>query len=78
MISVKRLVLERIIKNGKGWTFTPASFADVADPRVVGLILSRFTKEKKIVRISRGLYSFPKIHPIDFPILWKVSSLECR
>ena len=63
MADTKRQVLERIIKNGEGWTFTPASFADVADPRVIGVVLGRLTKEKKIQRIARGLYSFPKQHP---------------
>lgn len=63
MADTKKQILERIIKNGEGWTFTPASFADIADPRVIGVVLGRLTKEEKIQRIARGLYSFPKQHP---------------
>lgn len=57
-------ILSRISFKGSGWAFTPHDFADIGDPRSIGMALTRFVREGKIRRISRGLYDKPHDHPI--------------
>ena len=56
-------ILSRIHGHGRGWVFTPSEFADIADQRVVGVMLGRLAKQGKIRRIARGIYDFPRKHP---------------
>lgn len=57
-------ILSRISSKGSGWAFTPYDFADIGDPRSIGMALTRFVREGKIRRISRGLYDKPHEHPM--------------
>lgn len=52
----------RINGHGRGWVFFPRAFADIADPRVIGVMLGRLVKQGKIRRLSRGIYDYPKAH----------------
>jgi hypothetical protein len=61
-VSSKKL-LARINGNGRGWVFTPKAFADLGDPRVVGVVLGRLVAQGKIRKLTRGLYDYPKSHP---------------
>jgi Family of unknown function (DUF6088) len=61
-VSSKKL-LARINGNGRGWVFTPKAFADLGDPRVVGVVLGRLVTQGKIRKLARGLYDYPKSHP---------------
>jgi hypothetical protein len=72
---IREKVLNRIFKKGEGYTFTPASFADIANPQVIAVILGRLSKEKKIQRITRGIYSFPKTHPKFGQLFPKVNEI---
>jgi predicted transcriptional regulator of viral defense system len=56
-------ILQRIRGHGKGWVFTPTDLADLADPRVVGVILGRLVERGHIRRLARGIYDYPKEHP---------------
>jgi hypothetical protein len=62
--SLHQMVAGRIVKHGKGWTFTPRDFADLGNPRTVGMVLSRLTREGRIRRVRQGLYDCPQSHPI--------------
>lgn len=62
--SVARQILRRSAAHGRGWAFTPQDFADVGDPRVVGMALTRLLRAGKIRRIARGLYDRPHDHPL--------------
>jgi hypothetical protein len=56
--------LRRIRAKGAGWAFTPGDFADLGDPRSVGMILTRLSRQDKIRRVRRGLYEVPRPHPL--------------
>lgn len=57
-------VLAQIRQNGRGWVFSPDEFRDLGDPRYVGLALSRIVSKGTIRRLARGLYDYPKTHPV--------------
>jgi hypothetical protein len=63
-ISQGQIILRRVAKKGRGWAFTPHDFADLGDPRVVGVTLGRLVRDGKIRRISRGIYDSPHDHPL--------------
>ena len=54
----------RVAKMGRGWAFTPHDFADLGDPRAVGVTLGRLVRDGKIRRISCGIYDSPHDHPL--------------
>jgi hypothetical protein len=57
-------ILYTIYGHGKGWVFTPGDFSDMKeDPRAVGVVLGRLTKQGVIRRLARGIYDYPKEHP---------------
>lgn len=57
-------ILNRVAKKGRGWAFTPHDFADLGDPRGIGMVLTRLVRDGKIRRIGRGLYDCPHPHPV--------------
>lgn len=57
-------ILRRIARKGRGWAFTPHDFADLGDPRSIGMALTRLMRDGKIRRIARGLYDAPYPHPV--------------
>lgn len=58
----KQTILSRIRGHGRGWVFTPRAFTDLADRRAVAVALGRLVAEGKILRMGRGIYSYPKTH----------------
>ena len=56
-------ILRRIKSNGRGWIFTPNSFADLGTRRAVDIALMRHRKSGFIRKLARGLYDYPKIDP---------------
>jgi len=63
-INQSQQILRRIKAKGRGWAFTPHDFADLGDPRAIGMALTRLTRGGKIRRIGHGLYDVPHSHPI--------------
>lgn len=57
-------ILRRVARKGRGWAFTPHDFADLGDPRSVGMALTRLVRDSKIRRIARGIYDCPHPHPV--------------
>lgn len=57
-------ILGRIVAKGRGWAFTPHDFADLGDPRSIGMALTRMVRDGKIRRIGHGLYDKPHTHPL--------------
>ena len=64
MQSVGNKILSRIYGNGSGWCFTPKSFLDLGSPEAIRLTLYRLEKKGTIRRLTRGLYDYPKSHPV--------------
>jgi Family of unknown function (DUF6088) len=52
-------ILARIYGNGRGKTFTPKDFLDLASHETVRKVLSRLTEEGTIRRLMRGVYDYP-------------------
>lgn len=57
-------VKNRIIKQGKGWCFTPKHFLDLDSDTGVRSTLSRLQKEKFIRRLTQGIYEYPREHQV--------------
>jgi hypothetical protein len=62
--SVDSQILARIRGKGKGSVFVPGDFLDLGSRQAVGLALHRLAKKGTIRRLARGVYDFPKRHPI--------------
>ena len=62
-------VIARIHGHRGGWVFTPKDFADLADPRCVGVVLTRLVRKGAIRKLARGLYDYP----IDRPTLGRIA-----
>lgn len=56
-------VFLRISNKGPGWVFTPRDFLDLGSRVAVDHALSRLCFQKKIRRLRRGVYDYPKEHP---------------
>src|SRR3984893_12723653 len=56
-------IMRRARATGRGGVFTPSDFLDVAARAAVDQALSRLVKNRKLRRLVRGLYDFPKVHP---------------
>jgi len=62
--SIDSQVLARIHGKGKGAVVVPADFLDLGSRQAVGVALHRLTKNGTIRRLARGVYDFPKRHPV--------------
>lgn len=62
--SIPQQILRRVATNGRGWAFTPHDFADLGDPRTVGMNLTRLVRDGRIRRVTRGIYDCPQPHPL--------------
>jgi hypothetical protein len=57
-------IQRRIAAKGANWAFTPNDFADIGDPRSIGMALTRLVRDGKIRRVGHGIYDKPHSHPI--------------
>jgi hypothetical protein len=64
MVSIENKVLKRIRGKGRGSVFKPGDFLDLGSRAAVDQALSRLTRSGTIRRIGRGIYDFPKHHPV--------------
>ena len=62
--SVPDRLMKRVRASGRGSVFTPSDFLTVAARSSVDQALSRLVKGGQLRRLARGLYDFPKLHPI--------------
>lgn len=62
--SLDSQILARIRGKGRGAVVVPADFLDLGSRQAVGVALHRLTKSGMIRRLARGVYDFPKRHPI--------------
>ncbi len=62
--SIANKVLNRIVGHGRGWVFTPGQFVDLGTRSATGLALMRHTRAGTIRQLARGLYDYPKHHPV--------------
>lgn len=63
MNSIAQKIMNRIRRHGRGWTFTPKDFLDIAPRNNVGVALHSLVQGGKIRRYARGIYDYPQSHP---------------
>jgi hypothetical protein len=62
--STESAILYRIRGSGSGAVIVPTDFLDLGSRQAVGLALHRLAKKGAIRRLARGVYDFPKQHPV--------------
>lgn len=66
--SIDARILGRIRGRGRGSVIVPGDFLDIGSRAAVDLALHRLAKRGTIRRLARGLYDFPKQHPVLGPL----------
>ena len=61
MQSVEDKILTSLKKSGRGVAFTPARFAHYGSAAAVQKAIERLTENGHIIRVTRGVYCYPKI-----------------
>lgn len=62
--TIDNKVTYRIYGNKRGWVFTPSNFYDMGSQFAVRKTLERLAKTGIIRRLAKGLYDYPKRHPV--------------
>lgn len=57
-----------ICSRGRGAVFVPADFLDIGSREAVDVALHRLVRQGTIRRLARGIYDFPKEHPVLGPL----------
>jgi hypothetical protein len=66
--SIDSKVLASIIRRGRGSVFVPADFLHLGSREAIGIALYRLARQGTIRRLARGVYDFPKEHPVLGPL----------
>ena len=64
MASVEDRILTTIKAKGRGWIFFPSDFASYGEVKAVGKSLERLTAKGDIIRLARGIYTYPEIDTV--------------
>jgi hypothetical protein len=62
--SIDSRILARIHRFGRGSVFVSADFIDMGSREAIDIALHRLTRKGTIRRLARGVYDFPKKHPL--------------
>lgn len=62
--SIDSKILAAIRGRGRGSVFVPADFLDIGSREAVDTALHRLSRKGTIRRLARGVYDFPKEHPV--------------
>jgi hypothetical protein len=62
--SIDSRLLARIRGRGRGAVLVPGDFLDLGSREAVDVTLHRLAKKGTIRRLARGLYDYPKEHPV--------------
>ena len=66
--SIDFKVLRRILRRGCGSVIVPGDFLDLGSRQAVDLVLHRLARKGTIRRLARGVYDYPKQHPVLGPL----------
>ena len=66
--SIDSRILASIRGRGRGSVFVPADFLDLGSRQAVDIALHRLARKGTIRRLARGVYDFPKEHPVLGPL----------
>lgn len=64
MRSIQNNIVRRIHGKGRGWVFTPVSFSDLGSRDAIKKALGRLKAAGEIRRLTRGVYDYPRVHPV--------------
>jgi Family of unknown function (DUF6088) len=62
--SIDSRVVVRIQRRGRGSVLVPGDFFDLGSREAIDLALHRLARKGTIRRLARGVYDFPKEHPV--------------
>lgn len=62
--SVNSQILTAIKARGDGAVFVPTDFLDLGSREAIDIVLHRLVQKGIIRRLARGIYDFPKEHPV--------------
>jgi len=62
--SIDSQILSAINIRGQGSVFVPTDFLDLGSREAVDIVLHRLVRKGTIRRLARGIYDFPKEHPV--------------
>ena len=62
--SVDSKIFNRIRGKGRGSVHVPGDFLDIGSREAVDIALHRLARKETIRRLARGVYDFPKQHPV--------------
>src|SRR6185437_6598984 len=66
--SIDSRIVAAIRSRGRGSVFVPADFLDIGSREAVDVALHRLARQGTIRRLARGVYDFPKEHPVLGPL----------
>ena len=66
--SIDSRILATIRSHGRGSVFVPADFLDLGSREAVDIVLHRLARKGTVRRLARGVYDFPKEHPVLGPL----------
>ena len=66
--SIDSKILASIHARGRGAVIVPVDFLDIGSREAVDLVLHRLARKGTIRRLARGVYDFPKEHPVLGPL----------
>jgi len=66
--SIDSRLLAAIHGRGRGSVFVPADFLDLGSREAIDIVLHRLARKGTIRRLARGVYDFPKQHPVLGPL----------
>ena len=80
---IQENIENRIKRRGRGKLYVNADFADLGTPDAVRQALQRLQKEGFVIRVFRGIYSYPKIDKelglgLLKPSLWEIAQAISR
>lgn len=61
-------IVASIHSHGRGYVFVPADFLEIGSREAVDVALHRLARKGTIRRLARGVYDFPKKHPVLGPL----------
>jgi len=61
-------IVAAIRSHGRGAVFVPADFLEIGSREAVDVALHRLVRQGTIRRLARGVYDFPKEHPVLGPL----------
>ena len=66
--SIDSRIIAAIHGRGHGSVFVPANFVKIGSRVAIDVALHRLTRQGVIRRLARGIYDFPKEHPVLGPL----------